>query len=78
MNTYLSTSHTGVLHPQFTKDAAGNRLVVLPQAEFELLLSSKAANANARLALAEMLKKESEAVQASSTEVLREFEAIEL
>jgi hypothetical protein len=74
MNTLLSTPHTSVFHPQFIKDTAGNRLVVLPQDEFEVLLEEK----TKALSLAEILAKESKAVQASSVEVLREFEAIEI
>ena len=74
MSTLLSALHTGVFHPQFIKDTAGNRLVVLPQDEFEALLEEKTKTRS----LADMLAKESKAVQASSIEVLREFEAIEL
>jgi hypothetical protein len=78
MKTYLSTSNVGAFHPQFIKDTAGNRLVVLPQDEFEVLLDEKARGTNAGLSLADILAKESKAVQASSTEVLREFEAMEV
>ncbi|MDR2359641.1 MAG: hypothetical protein LBD87_07600 [Prevotellaceae bacterium] len=74
MNTLLSVPNKGVFHPQFIKDTAGNRLVVLPQEEFEVLLEEK----THALSLAEVLAKESKAVQASSIEVLREFEAIEI
>jgi hypothetical protein len=78
MNTFLSTSNIGNFHPQFIKDTVGNQLVVLPQNEFEVLFNEKARGANAHLSLAEILKKESKAVAASSVEVLREFEAIEI
>lgn len=74
MNTHLFVPDTGVFHPQFIKDTAGNRLVVLPQDEFEVLLEEKANTQS----LAGILAKESKAVQASSLEVLREFEAIEI
>ena len=74
MSTLLSVPHTGVFHPQFIKDTAGNRLVVLPQDEFEVLLEEK----TKAQSLADILAKESKAVQASSIEILREFEAIEI
>ncbi|MDR3134325.1 MAG: hypothetical protein LBU42_09975 [Prevotellaceae bacterium] len=78
MNTHLPTSPIGAFHPQFIKDTAGNRLVVIPQNEFEVLLNEKAKESNVRLSLAKILEKESKAVQASSAETLREFEAIEV
>ncbi|MDR0692095.1 MAG: hypothetical protein LBF69_03555 [Prevotellaceae bacterium] len=74
MSTLLSVPHMGVFHPQFIKDTAGNRLVVLPQDEFEVLLEEKMKAQS----LADILAKESKAVQASSIEILREFEAIEI
>jgi hypothetical protein len=74
MNTLLSTPNIGVFYPQFVRDTAGNRLVVLPQNEFEALMKEKAQG----LSLADTLAKESKAVQVSSAEVLREFEAIEV
>jgi hypothetical protein len=78
MNTLLSTPNVGAFHPQFIRDDAGNRLVVLPQSEFEVLLNEREKEVKARLSLADTLAKESKAVQASSVEVLREFEAIEV
>jgi hypothetical protein len=78
MHTNLSTSNSGAFHPQFIRDTAGNRLVVLPQKEYEVLLNEQSKEAADRLSLAGILAKESKAVQASSLEVLREFEAIEL
>jgi hypothetical protein len=74
MNTLLSTPNTGAFHPQFVRDTAGNRLVVLPQNEFEALIIEKAQG----LSLADTLAQESKAVQVSSAEVLREFEALEV
>jgi hypothetical protein len=78
MNTFSSTLNIGNFHPQFIKDTVGNHLVVLPQNEFEVLLNEQSREADAHLSLAEILKKESKAVAASSVEVLREFEAIEI
>jgi hypothetical protein len=74
MNTTLVTPSIGAFHPQFVRDTVGKRLVVLPQDEFEALMKEKAQG----LSLADTLAKESRAVQMSSAEVLREFEAIEV
>jgi hypothetical protein len=74
MNTTLATPNIGDFHPQFVRDTVGNRLVVLPQNEFEALMKEKSQG----LSLADTLAKESKAVRVSSAEVLREFEAIEV
>jgi hypothetical protein len=74
MNTLLSTPSVGNLHPQFVRDTAGNRLVVLSQNEFETLMKEKTTG----LSLADILAQESKAVQVSSAEILREFEDIEV